>query len=98
MVMDMMGMKRWDRRMGLMKNEFNGETVCMKGTWCREINGFIGLGVKMGLWVTKEIGSIAEPATGSGQNDDFQLQILQGRKYQISGRFIVPFMLPNTGC
>ncbi|RVW23190.1 hypothetical protein CK203_099567 [Vitis vinifera] len=31
---------------GRMKNGFNGETTCMKGTWCREINGFIGLGVK----------------------------------------------------
>ena len=31
---------------GRMKNGFNGKTTCMKGTWCREINGFIGLGVK----------------------------------------------------
>ena len=31
---------------GRMKNGFNGKTTCMKGTWCREINGFIALGVK----------------------------------------------------
>ena len=28
------------------KDGCHGETVCMKGTWCKEINGFIGLGVK----------------------------------------------------
>ena len=25
-----------------MGNGYGGETVCMKGMWCREINGFIG--------------------------------------------------------